>query len=41
MFQVCLLFESVLTAATYVAPYLRRGRLTNVGDPPCISASAL
>jgi hypothetical protein len=31
------LFESVLT----LWPYLRKGRFTNVGDPPCISASAL
>lgn len=31
------LFESVLT----FGPYLRKGRFTNVGDPLCISASAL
>ena len=31
------LFESVLT----FGPYLRKGRFTNVGDAPCISASAL
>jgi hypothetical protein len=37
MFQVCPLFETVLT----VRPYFCKGLFTNVGDPPCISASAL